>query len=79
MAEMDLRGINLRNDIIFKYVFASENSEDILISLLNAIFKDSGQELITEITYLNPFSTKEKLDDKSTVLDIKATDANIQY
>jgi predicted transposase/invertase (TIGR01784 family) len=76
MAELDLRGINLRNDIIFKYVFASEDSESILISLLNAIFADSGQELITEIIYLNPFNIKEKLDDKASVLDIKATDAS---
>lgn len=74
MAELDLRGINLRNDIIFKYVFASADSESILISLLNAIFTHSGQPLITAITYLNPFNIKESLDEKSTVLDIKATD-----
>jgi predicted transposase/invertase (TIGR01784 family) len=76
MAELDLRGINLRNDIIFKYVFASENSEDILISLLNAIFGHSKQELITEIIYLNPFNIKESMNDKTTVLDIRASDTN---
>jgi predicted transposase/invertase (TIGR01784 family) len=76
MNEIDLNKINLRNDLIFKYVFASENSQEILISLLNAIFMDSGQQLITDITYMNPFSTREKPDDKSTVLDIRATDAD---
>lgn len=75
MAEYNLKGINLRNDIIFKYVFASENSHDILISFLNAIFIHSRQEQITGITYLNPFNVKESIDEKSTVLDIKATDA----
>jgi predicted transposase/invertase (TIGR01784 family) len=74
MAELDLRGINLRNDIIFKYVFASEDSEDILISLLNAIFEHSKQEKIKDIVYLNPFNTKESFDEKLTVLDIRATD-----
>jgi predicted transposase/invertase (TIGR01784 family) len=74
MAELDLRGINLRNDIIFKYVFASEDSESILISLLNAIFEHSKQEKLTDIVYLNPFNTKESFDEKLTILDIRATD-----
>ena len=74
MVELNLRGINLRNDIVFKYVFASENSQDILISLLNAIFEHSKQEKIKDIVYLNPYNAKESFDEKLTVLDIKATD-----
>ncbi len=74
MDTIDYSKINLRDDIIFKYVFASENSEEILLSLLNAIFQDSRQEVLTGITYLNPFNIKEKYEDKSTILDIKATD-----
>ncbi len=76
MAVLDLRGINLRNDIVFKYVFASEDSESILISLLNAIFGHGKQELVTGITYLNPFNIKESMNDKTTVLDIRASDSN---
>jgi len=75
MKNIDITKINLRNDIIFKYVFASRNSEDILISLLNAVFLDSGQEQIAGIEYMNPFNAKERLDDKSTILDIKAVDS----
>ncbi len=74
MNSIDITKINLRNDIIFKYVFATEESHGILIDLLNAIFKDSGQELISEIEYLNPMNLKEYLTDKSTVIDIKAKD-----
>jgi len=74
MSNFDITKINLRNDIIFKYVFAADDSQDILIDLLNAVFIDSGEELITEITYLNPLNLKEHIDDKSTVLDIKAVD-----
>ncbi len=75
MKNIDITKINLRNDIIFKYVFASRNSEDILISLLNAVFLDSGQEQIAGIEYINPFNAKERPDDKSTILDIKAVDS----
>jgi len=75
----DLTNINLRNDIIFKYVFAMESTEDILIDLLNAIFLDSGQEQITEITYMNPLNLKEYLLDKTTVIDIKARDGKGRY
>ena len=74
MVELDLRGINLRNDIIFKYVFASENSEDILISFINAVLIDSLQKPIAEIEYMDPNNLKEFPEDKYTVIDIKAMD-----
>jgi len=76
MNNIDITKYNLRNDIIFKYVFATDHSQDILIDLLNAVFLDSGQESITEITYLNPMNLKEYLLDKATVIDIKAKDGN---
>jgi len=49
MGELNLTGINLRNDLIFKYVFGSENSQDILISFINAILHHSMQNPISEI------------------------------
>jgi predicted transposase/invertase (TIGR01784 family) len=76
MAELDLRGINLRNDLVFKYVFASADSESILISLINAVLGLSKRRLITSINYLNPFNIRETKYEKSTVLDIRATDTN---
>ncbi len=74
MKDIDITKINLRNDIVFKYVFASGNSKDILIHLLNAVFLDSGQEKIADISYMNPMNLKEYMSDKATVIDIKARD-----
>ncbi len=76
MVDLDVSGINLRNDIVFKYVFASEDSEGILISLLNAILGQGKKEQIAGITYLNPFNIKESMNDKTTVLDIRASDSS---
>ena len=66
--------LSLKNDYLFKAVYGSddENSKSILIALLNKILNRSNNP-ITDIEYTNPFQAKFYLDDKETILDIKAT------
>jgi predicted transposase/invertase (TIGR01784 family) len=61
-------------DYAFKHVFGREATQPLLIDLLNsALNPGSGQE-IRDIDLLNPFNPKEVLDDKLSILDIKARD-----
>ncbi|MEQ8172267.1 MAG: Rpn family recombination-promoting nuclease/putative transposase [Candidatus Eremiobacterota bacterium] len=66
--------INLRDDVIFKYVFGYEKNERILIALLNAILGLEGEEKIVKLTFLNTFNLQEYIKDKLSTLDVKAED-----
>ncbi|MBT9582789.1 Rpn family recombination-promoting nuclease/putative transposase [bacterium] len=68
--------VTLLNDILFKVVFGSQRHSEALRGLLNAILGLQGDSRITEITILNPLREKEHLEDKSTVLDVKARDGH---
>ncbi|HOK40022.1 MAG TPA: Rpn family recombination-promoting nuclease/putative transposase [bacterium] len=72
---MDLKNFKgLCNDIIFKYVFGSEKHTKILTDLLNAILNYQKGKQIKKTIILNPMNLQEKINDKYSVLDIKATD-----
>ncbi len=66
--------INLRNDLIFKFVFGHEKNEKILRALLNAILGLEGPERIVKLTFINTFNLQEYVKDKLTILDVKAED-----
>jgi predicted transposase/invertase (TIGR01784 family) len=61
-------------DYAFKHVFGREQSKPALISLLDAVLQPASGGNIASIEFLNPFNEKEALDDKLSVLDIKARD-----
>lgn len=61
-------------DYAFKHVFGRKQSEPALISLLDAVLQPPSGQKITSLELLNPFNEKETLDDKLSVLDIKARD-----
>jgi len=42
-------------DFVFKKVFGSEQSQDILISFLNAIIYN-GEKIIQSLTIINPYN-----------------------
>jgi predicted transposase/invertase (TIGR01784 family) len=67
--------MNLRNDVVFKAIFGHEKNEKILIALLNAILDLDGEHRIKSLTFMNPFNLKEYLEDKLTILDVKAEDS----
>jgi predicted transposase/invertase (TIGR01784 family) len=66
--------INLRDDLIFKFVFGYEKNEKILIALLNAILGLTGNKKIISLTFLNVLNLQEYLNDKLTILDVKVVD-----
>ena len=68
-------GIDPKVDIVFKRLFGTEANADLLIDLLNAVLAFPPAGVVTAVEILNPFHDKEALDDKLSILDIKARDA----
>jgi predicted transposase/invertase (TIGR01784 family) len=67
-------GIRPINDFAFKKAFGSPENKVALIGLLNAILNRPVP--IRDVLLENPFNPQDFLDDKLSVLDVKATDEN---
>ena len=66
--------INPQIDIAFKKIFGSEENGDLLLSLINSVLP--ADEQIHNIVLKNPYNLANYLNDKMSILDIKATDEN---
>ena len=67
-------GIDPKIDIAFKKVFGSEPWRDLTASLINAVLEPPPHQRLVDVELLNPYSEKMTLDDKLSILDIKARD-----
>src|SRR5215468_2992914 len=61
-------------DFAFKYLFGRESTVSILADLLDGVLDPPPEHCIRDLELLNPFNSKEALDDKLSILDIKARD-----
>ena len=69
--------INPRVDLVFKKIFGSPKNDDLLMSLINSIVSEEDQ--VSSIEVLNPYNEREFINDKLSILDIKAKDESGQY
>ncbi len=67
-------GLDPKVDYAFKKVFGSEANTPVLLNLLDAVLKPPPDQRLVSVEILNPFNDKEALDDKLSILDIKARD-----
>ena len=67
-------GIDPKIDIAFKKVFGSEVSRELTKALINAVLQPAPWQQLAELELLDPYSDKMTLDDKLSILDIKARD-----
>ncbi len=67
-------GVDPKVDYAFKKIFGSEANVPVLVDLLEAVLKPSADERIAGLEIRNPFNDKDALDDKLSILDIKARD-----
>lgn len=65
-----ISAITPRIDIAFKKIFGVEENKDLLISLINSIV--SEEDRIADVILLNPYNPKNFMQDKLSILDIKA-------
>ena len=66
--------INPLVDCVFKKLLGSEENRDLTCHFLNAVFVDSLTVPLAEVTLLNPYNEKSALDDKLSIVDVKARD-----
>ena len=67
--------IDPKIDCVFKALLGSEENRNLLVHFLNAVLVDDLSSPITEAEILNPYNDKEFLDDKLSVVDVKAQDS----
>lgn len=67
-------GIDPKVDYAFKRLFGREQNRLLLLDLLNAVLQLSEQNRLTDVQLLNPFGEKDTLDDKLSIVDVKARD-----
>ncbi|ONI43681.1 hypothetical protein AN639_10140 [Candidatus Epulonipiscium fishelsonii] len=68
------RRINPLNDFVFKKIFGEKGKERELKAFLNAILKNTLPKPIKKVTIVeNKELTKELLDDKTGIIDVRAT------
>ncbi|MDY7005306.1 MAG: Rpn family recombination-promoting nuclease/putative transposase [Cyanobacteriota bacterium] len=66
-----MRFISPKTDYAFKMIFGSDQSEEILISFLNAIIYE-GENKIQSLTILNPYNPPQIQTLKDSYLDVRA-------
>ena len=66
--------IDPKVDCVFKAILGDEDHTHLLIHFLNALLLDELQSPIVSVEILNPYNDKELLDEKLSIVDIKARD-----
>ena len=67
--------IDPKVDCVFKALLGAEQNRRLLIHFLNAILGDELTAPLVEVEILNPYNEREFLDDKLSIVDVKARDA----
>ena len=67
-------GIDPKVDYAFKHMLGRESTRPILIDVIDKVLDPAPGHHIQDVELLNPFNPKEALDDKLSILDIKARD-----
>jgi predicted transposase/invertase (TIGR01784 family) len=65
-------------DCVFKAILGSEENKNLLVHFLNAVLSSELQQPITSVSILNPYNDKEHLNDKLSIVDVKARDNSDQ-
>ena len=72
-----IQPLDISTDYIFKLVFGTEENKDVLISLLNAIFK--GHPKVNNLQLMNSEISKSLKNNKTIRLDVRADIGNQNY
>ncbi len=66
--------IDPKVDCVFKAILGSEDNRNLLIHFLNAVLNPPEEQRIMDVDITNPFNEKEFINDKTSVVDVKAKD-----
>jgi predicted transposase/invertase (TIGR01784 family) len=68
-----MKFLDVKTDYAFKKVFGSDNSKSILLSFLNSLDIFNGQDVIEDLTIVDPYQVPLIQGMKDTYVDVKAT------
>ena len=71
-----LHAIDPKIDCVFKALLGAEENQNLLLHFINAFLAKELQEPLVAVDILNPYNDKEFLDDKLSIVDVKAKDAH---
>ena len=66
--------IDPKIDCVFKALLGAESNRRLLIHFLNAVLGADLASPVVEVEILNPYNEREFLDDKMSIVDVKARD-----
>ncbi len=66
--------IDPKVDCVFKALLGTEENRNLLVHFLNAVLGVDLSSPIAEVDILNPYNDQEFLDDKFSIVDVKARD-----
>jgi predicted transposase/invertase (TIGR01784 family) len=69
-----MKFVDIKNDIAFRKIFGTAKKSICLISFLNAVLELEGMDRIKSVTLLNPYLIPRLSDEKSSIIDVRATD-----
>lgn len=69
-----MKFVDVKNDIAFRKIFGNEKKKVILISFLNAVLGLEAKDRVKDVKLLNPFQLPRIAGEKSSIIDVKATD-----
>ncbi len=69
-----IKWLKPKNDFVFKLLFGSEDeaSNQLLLAFLNDVFDVPEGQSLVKVEVLNPTLNKESLEDKESILDVRA-------
>ena len=65
---------DVKNDVAFRKIFGNAKKSITLISFLNAVLELEGDNRIKSVTFINPYLLPRLSDEKSSIVDVRATD-----
>ncbi len=69
-----MRFVDVKNDVAFRKIFGNQKKSVVLISFLNAVLELEGNNRIKSVTLLNPYLIPRVAEEKSSIIDVRATD-----
>ena len=71
-----MKFVDIKNDVAFRKIFGNAKKSICLISFLNAVLELEGTSRIKSVTFLNPYLLPRLVHEKSSIIDVRATDQN---
>ncbi len=69
-----MKFVDMKNDVAFRKIFGNAKKSICLISFLNAVLELEGSNRIKSVTFLNPYLISRVSSEKSSIIDVRATD-----